>query len=95
MGVTESVENMWDELIAVNFFEDPTAFDVPIFFGLGRTDYQVSATLAADYFNKIIAPCKKLQWFENSGHSPMYEEPEDFNKFMITEVLNLKGCQSN
>jgi proline iminopeptidase len=95
MGSLESLENMWDELMGANFFEEPTTFDVPIFFGLGRTDYQVSATLAADYFDKISAPCKKIQWFENSGHSPMWEEPEDFNKFMITEVLNLKGCQSN
>jgi len=94
-GSIEGVENMWDELMAINFFEEPTTFDVPIFFVLGRTDYQVSATLAADYFGRISAPCKQLQWFENSGHCPMWEEPEDFNEFMITEVLNLKGCQSN
>ena len=93
-GSLESLDNMWDDLIGIKFFEEPTTFDVPLYFALGRTDYQVSATLAKDYFDKVSAPCKKLKWFENSGHSPMWEEPGDFNKLMITEVLALKGCQS-
>ena len=94
-GARESVGNMWDELMGVNFFEESTTFDVPIFFALGRMDHQTSATLAADYFDKISAPCKKIKWFENSAHSPMWEEPVNFNKFMITEVLPLQECQPN
>jgi pimeloyl-ACP methyl ester carboxylesterase len=43
--------------------------------------------LAHDYFERIDAPFKRFRWFENSAHSPPFEEPEAFNKFMIDEVL--------
>lgn len=92
LGSLDSLEYMWDELMAVNFFEEPTNFEVPMFFALGRTDYQVSATLAEEYFDLLSAPCKRLEWFEESGHSPMWEEPSLFHKFMISDVLPLSDC---
>jgi pimeloyl-ACP methyl ester carboxylesterase len=46
---------------------------------LGRYDQQVSAILAAQYFNSLEAPQKKLIWFEKSGHAPPFEESDKFN----------------
>ena len=64
-------------------------FGVPVFFLLGRYDWHVPAVLAADYFAKIEAPCKRLVWFEQSAHNPPFEEPEKFNQVMIKDVLPL------
>jgi proline iminopeptidase len=53
-------------------------FEVPIVFLLGRDDWQVPSALAARWFETIDAPCKRLVWFEQSGHDPPFEEPAAF-----------------
>jgi proline iminopeptidase len=53
-------------------------FKVPVYFLLGRYDYNTPSVLGEQYFNTIRAPKKKLFWFENSGHSPQWEEPTLF-----------------
>jgi hypothetical protein len=65
------------------------SFDVPIFFLLGRYDWQVSAVNAEAYFENIAVPPKRLIWFEQSTYHPPFEEPEKFNKVLIQEVLPL------
>lgn len=86
-GSLDSAQRMWPELMA--FDATPwTDFDAPIFFALGRHDYQVNAAMAAQYFETLKAPCKHLEWFENSAHSPLFEEADAFNHFMISTVKN-------
>jgi pimeloyl-ACP methyl ester carboxylesterase len=64
-------------------------FEVPVFFLLGRHDWQVPAVVAAAYFERIRAPEKRLVWFEGSGHNPPFEEPERFVATLVEEVLPL------
>jgi pimeloyl-ACP methyl ester carboxylesterase len=40
------------------------------------------------YTNVLIAPQKEFIKFEKSGHSPVFEEPEKFNKEVI-RIYNL------
>lgn len=42
---------------------------------LGRHDYNLSATVAAEWFAGVKAPSKQLVWFEQSAHELMAEEP--------------------
>lgn len=56
---------------------------VPVFLLLGRHDRQVSSALAAEYFERLEAPDKELVWFENSAHSPPFEEPDRFNAEIV------------
>jgi hypothetical protein len=35
----------------------------------------------------LEAPHKNLIWFENSGHTPLYEEPTHFVDVMVNTVL--------
>lgn len=58
-------------------------FDVPIFFFLGRHDYNAPSSLAAEYFERLRAPQKRLVWFEESAHFPFYEEKEKFTAEMV------------
>lgn len=64
-------------------------FQIPVIFMLGRHDWQVPSTIAAEYFGKVNAPYKKLIWFETSAHSPPSEEPDLFQQMLVREVLPL------
>lgn len=81
-----SLESLWPEFSQLDL-TDRTSFAAPIFFLLGRHDWQVPAVVAAAYFDTIQAPCKRLVWFEESAHNPPFEEAEKFQRVMIDEVL--------
>lgn len=81
-----SLECLWPEFSQLDLTAK-TSFAVPIFFLLGRYDWQVPAVAAAAYFENIQAPCKELVWFEESGHNPPFEESQKFQRVMIDEVL--------
>ena len=78
------VEN---EFLHINLFEQIPEVKVPIYFFLGRHDNQISAAVAEKYFNSITAPKKELIWFDQSAHSPCFEEAEKFNTLMVEKVL--------
>jgi pimeloyl-ACP methyl ester carboxylesterase len=78
-----SLDHLWNEFREFDADDRLTSFRVPIFFLLGRYDWQVPATLADRYFEKIEAPQKRLVWFEQSAHNPPFEEPALFNQTLI------------
>ena len=58
-------------------------FDIPVFFFLGRHDYNTPSRLAGDYLDRLAAPLKGLVWFEESSHFPFFEEPDRFHEEMV------------
>jgi proline iminopeptidase len=52
-----------------------TALKCPLILFNGRDDYNVSSSLAAEWFEGLEAPLKKLVWFERSAHYIVNEEP--------------------
>jgi pimeloyl-ACP methyl ester carboxylesterase len=77
-----SLETMWDELAKVDLETLAPKLEVPVHFFLGRHDHQVDATTAERYFEKLVAPSKRLVWFEDSAHSPPFEQPAKFHALM-------------
>lgn len=57
--------------------------DVPVFFFLGRHDYNTPSELAAAYLHRLSAPLKGLVWFDRSAHFPFFEEPERFHQELV------------
>jgi len=55
-------------------------YAVPVYYILGRNDWQVPSTLAAEYFETIKAPYKGLFWIENAGHVADVDNPRDFSQ---------------
>jgi pimeloyl-ACP methyl ester carboxylesterase len=82
-----SIRLMWNEILTVNLEEQAPLLKVPIYFALGKHDYEVPFMLAEHYFNLLEAPNKELIWFENSAHLPNVEENEKFNDLLINHVL--------
>jgi pimeloyl-ACP methyl ester carboxylesterase len=58
--------------------QEVSVVQVPVYFFLGRHDYNEPSELAAAYLQTLRAPSKKLVWFEESAHFPFLEEPAKF-----------------
>jgi pimeloyl-ACP methyl ester carboxylesterase len=88
-GMRFSLDTMWDELAKVDLESAVPKLEVPVHFFLGRHDHQVDARTAERYFEKLVAPSKRLVWFEDSAHSPPFEEPTKFNALMTELRVSL------
>ena len=75
------------ESINFNAFNDIKTIDIPIYFIVGKYDCTCMASLQEEYYVVIGAPKKELYLFENSAHSPLYEEPERARQ-VLEEILN-------
>ncbi len=79
---------LWNDMLATDLSKQVTELSIPVYFFSGIYDYTVNYTLAKEYFGKIQAPVKGFYTFEQSAHSPMFEEPEKMQKLMREDVLN-------
>lgn len=52
---------------------------VPVVFMFGRHDRQIDLASAQAYAAKLVAPDKRVIWFERSAHNVPFEEPGAFN----------------
>lgn len=82
-----SVKAMWGEIMEVNLPEQVPSLKVPVYFLMGKHDYNTPVELVISYYEKLDAPVKEIVWFEYSAHSPIFEEPEKFNEIMINKIL--------
>lgn len=68
------------------FLEVPT-LDIPIYFFAGIYDYTCCYSLQKEYYDQIQAPIKGFYTFDNSAHSPLFEEPEKAGIILREDVL--------
>lgn len=79
---------LFPEFKQVNLMETARRIEVPVYFLVGRDDYNTPFELVNEYFEKLDAPRgKKIIWFENSAHAPFLEEPDRYAEVMINTVL--------
>jgi pimeloyl-ACP methyl ester carboxylesterase len=71
-----------------------TKFRVPVILMSGRYDQICVASLSYRYYQRITAPKKEFVWFEQSAHSPPFEEPAKFNAWIIDKVRPLALSRS-
>jgi len=81
------ISSMWDEMTATDLRKQVTELDIPVYFFSGIYDYTVSYTLAKEYFEDIQAPVKGFYTFDQSAHSPFFEEPEKMLQIIREDVL--------
>ena len=86
-GIFHSLELLMPEFFNVNLVRQAPQLAVPVYFMLGRHDYEVPSLLAEKYFAELKAPKKSLFWFENSAHMPNTEERDRFNDILLHSVL--------
>ncbi len=78
---------MWNEILEVNFLEEAPRLELPVYFFTGRHDYNTPFELAEEYYKVLEAPMgKHMVWFDESGHSPCFEEKDKFAQEMVKVV---------
>jgi pimeloyl-ACP methyl ester carboxylesterase len=86
-GVIDTLGIVYPQLWNVDFREQATKLDVPIYFLIGRHDINAPTILTEQYFALLEAPHKQIVWFEHSGHTPWVSESDSFVQVMVETVL--------
>ena len=83
LAKTPAGQGIWD----FDAFRDVPKISVPIYFFSGVYDYTCAYPLQKEYFEEIEAPLKAFYTFDNSAHSPLFEEPEKARRILTEDVL--------
>lgn len=70
-----------------NAFDEISSLDIPVYFLGGKYDYTCCYSLQKQYFEYLKAPQKSFYTFDNSAHSPLFEEPEKAIKILNNKIL--------
>jgi pimeloyl-ACP methyl ester carboxylesterase len=79
---------LWDAMLTTDLSQQVTKLAIPAYFFHGQYDYTCAYPLARAYFDKLQAPVKGFYTFDESAHSPIFEEPEKALKILLEDVLN-------
>lgn len=80
-----------DEMLAMDIPEQFPSLLVPTYFLNGLFDFTVNTSLARDYYENLQAPLKGFYTFEQSAHSPLFEEPDRVRAIFEQDILQLKN----
>jgi pimeloyl-ACP methyl ester carboxylesterase len=80
-------KNMWNQMLATDVATEVPQLDIPVYFIHGKYDYTVAYPQTKAYFEHLKAPQKGFYTFEQSAHSPFFEEPEKMRKILQEDVL--------
>lgn len=80
--------HVWEKGEETYLFRQVPRIDVPVYFLIGKYDYNTPFELVEHYYQQLDAPCgKQLIWFEDSAHLIPYEKPEKFCDVLVNKVL--------
>jgi pimeloyl-ACP methyl ester carboxylesterase len=78
---------LWDKMITTDLTRLVPELGLPAYFFHGKYDYTVAYPETRSYFEKLRAPLKGFYTFEQSAHSPMFEEPAKMQRILREDVL--------
>lgn len=87
-GSAFSLRCLWGIVLLSDFPEQAPCLEIPVYVLHGLYDYQVSYALAKEYLRTLTAPVKGFYTFENSAHSPCFEEPQKMCRILQEDVLH-------
>jgi len=78
---------LWDKMIALDLTRIVQEVDLPVYFFHGNYDYTVSYSMAKEFLSELRAPVKGFYTFNESAHSPMFEEPAKMKQIVQKDIL--------
>ncbi len=87
LGLARTFTTVYPQLDALDLRTEVPRVEVPVYFVKGRWDVNAVNSLAEEYFAMLEAPRKEWIWFENSAHTPSWDEPAHFVNVMVNTVL--------
>ena len=91
-GTRFLIPRMSDELMRLDLLAEIHRLSIPVFFFEGRYDQTAPCVLAEELYRGLEAPHKELIWFEESGHPPDFEEPDKFQREVLS--IGARYCRS-
>jgi pimeloyl-ACP methyl ester carboxylesterase len=86
LGLMNTFNAVYPQLQEMDFRQDVTAFELPVYLVQGRHDMNNPSPIPEEYFSLISAPHKQLIFFEDSGHGMIWEEADKFHALMTDLV---------
>jgi pimeloyl-ACP methyl ester carboxylesterase len=86
-GALDTIDVVYPQLWDVDFREQATQLEVPVYFLIGRHDVNAPPALTEQYYEILDAPHKELIWFEHSGHNPWVTESTRFIDMIVNKIL--------
>ena len=77
-----------NELLERDFTAEIPRLEIPVYFLSGKFDLTVNINLSKAYLTKLEAPLKGFYTFNNSAHSPLFEEPLLVRRVIEEDILN-------
>jgi pimeloyl-ACP methyl ester carboxylesterase len=90
-GFLDMASVLYPQLQVIDFRQDVTRLDVPLYVLDGAAELSARRDLALEWFEQVDAPIKRLYTFENSAHAPAFEHFEDFTRIMREDVVPETG----
>ncbi|MBK9125240.1 MAG: alpha/beta fold hydrolase [Chloroflexi bacterium] len=87
LGLANTFTTLYPQLNDVDFRTQASQLDVPVYMIKGRWDANAVNALTEEYFALLEAPHKELIYFEDSAHTPSWDEPQRFIDMMVNTVL--------
>ncbi|HYN56938.1 MAG TPA: alpha/beta hydrolase [Motilibacterales bacterium] len=78
---------LWEQMLATDLTTVVTRLPIPAYFLHGRHDRTVSYHLAQAYAGQLDAPLIGFYTFDQSAHSPAFEEPDRTLQILTEDVL--------
>lgn len=86
-GMLDTFAVLYPQLQEIDFRETATSFEIPVFFVQGAWEAPGRADLFAEWYPLVEAPLKGQVILDTSGHRPLFEQPEEFVDYLVTDVL--------
>ena len=84
---SSGISSLWMDMIAIDLSKRVPQLKLPVYFFEGIYDYTCSYAEAKSYFELLKAPIKGFYTFEQSAHSPLFEEPEKMQQILREDLL--------
>jgi pimeloyl-ACP methyl ester carboxylesterase len=82
-GSTASQNALLPELASTDLVRTMPSLEVPIVLAQGRLDKVAPSEATQRFYDSLTAPSKRLVWFEQSAHTPQYDEPAKFRELLM------------
>jgi hypothetical protein len=81
------VSYLWNDMMRTDLVTQIPELSLPVYLFHGIHDYTCSYAEAKAYFEILKAPLKGFYTFQQSAHSPIFEEPQKMLNIIQTDVL--------
>jgi len=84
-GMKASTENMWHQLLEINFINEDSKIEIPFTFILGEHDHTVDIKLSKELFNRTASSNKQLIIL-NAAHMPNITCPKEYQEAIFSTI---------